>query len=165
MALQLQEFTSLIGQSGEQVNDIYEADYRDFNRETDMRGRKTFYTIWAEFKKLLYGIWRRDELAKDAPRGEPRMFRARNICRIAPHKLPCGAVAKSSPRGPEPALAGGAPLRPPLPQHHSPPARRCCVGPFAAAPSPITRLVEASHAEASLGEVSGPWSAPGPRGG
>jgi len=29
-----QDFTALIGQAGEQVNGIYEADYRDFNRET-----------------------------------------------------------------------------------------------------------------------------------
>lgn len=109
MAPQRQEFTALIGQSGEQENDIDEADYRDFNRETYMGGRKTFDATWAEFKKLLYGIWRRDELAKDAPRGEPRMFRVRNTCRIALHKLPCGAVAKSSSRGAEPSPAGGAP--------------------------------------------------------
>lgn len=65
MAPQRQEFTALIGQAGEQVNGIYEADYRDFNRETYMRGRETFDATWAEFKRLLYGIWRRDELARD----------------------------------------------------------------------------------------------------
>ena len=37
-----QEFTALIGQAGERVHGIYEADYRDFNRETYMRGRETF---------------------------------------------------------------------------------------------------------------------------
>lgn len=58
-----QEFTALIGQAGERVNGIYEADYRDFNRETYMRGRETFDETWAGFKRLLYGIWRRDELA------------------------------------------------------------------------------------------------------
>ena len=58
-----QDFTALIGQAGEQVSGIYEADYRDFNRETYIRGRETFDATWAEFKKLLYGIWRRDELA------------------------------------------------------------------------------------------------------
>ncbi len=63
MAPQRQEFTALIGQAGEQVNGIYEADYRDFNRETYIRGRETFDATWAEFKRLLYGIWRRDELA------------------------------------------------------------------------------------------------------
>ena len=66
MAPQRQEFTALIGQAGEQVNGIYEADYRDFNRETYMRGRETFDATWAEFKKLLYGIWRRDEQAAGA---------------------------------------------------------------------------------------------------
>lgn len=63
MAPQRQEFTALIGQAGEQVNGIYEADYRDFNRETYIRGRETFDATWAEFKRLLYGIWRRDERA------------------------------------------------------------------------------------------------------
>lgn len=63
MSPQRQDFTALIGQAGEQVNGIYEADYRDFNRETYIRGRQTFDATWAEFKKLLYGIWRRDELA------------------------------------------------------------------------------------------------------
>lgn len=70
MAPQRQEFTALIGQAGEQVNGIYEADYRDFNRETYMRGRETFDATWAEFKKLLYGIWRRDELARDKAAAE-----------------------------------------------------------------------------------------------
>jgi chromosome partitioning protein len=59
-----QDFTALIGQAGEQVNGIYEADYRDFNRETYVRGRETFDAGWAAFKTLLYGVWRRDELAR-----------------------------------------------------------------------------------------------------
>ncbi len=58
-----QDFTALIGQAGEQVNGIYEADYRDFNRETYARGRETFDATYAAFKRLLLGIWRRDELA------------------------------------------------------------------------------------------------------
>lgn len=58
-----QDFTALIGQAGERVNGIYEADYRDFNRETYIRGRETFDDTWAGFKRLLYGVWRRDELA------------------------------------------------------------------------------------------------------
>ncbi|WP_299652266.1 AAA family ATPase [uncultured Jannaschia sp.] len=58
-----QDFTALIGQSGEQARGIYEADYRDFNRDTYVRGRATFDATYAEFKKLLVGIWRRDELA------------------------------------------------------------------------------------------------------
>ena len=58
-----QDFTALIGQAGEQVAGIYEADYRDFNRDTYIRGRETFDATYAVFKKLLLGCWRRDELA------------------------------------------------------------------------------------------------------
>tara|TARA_R110002012_G_scaffold47399_1_gene124228 strand:- start:37295 stop:38683 length:1389 start_codon:yes stop_codon:yes gene_type:complete len=58
-----QDFTALIGQAGESVNGIYEADYRDFNRETYVRGRQTFDATYASFKRLLIGAWRRDELA------------------------------------------------------------------------------------------------------
>ncbi len=57
-----QDYTALVGQAGEQVNGIYEADYRDFNRETYTRGRETFDATYAMFKKLLVGSWRRDEL-------------------------------------------------------------------------------------------------------
>lgn len=58
-----QDFTALIGQAGESVHGIYEADYRDFNRDTYARGRATFDETYAGFKRLLYGIWRREELA------------------------------------------------------------------------------------------------------
>ncbi|MDJ0825023.1 MAG: AAA family ATPase [Rhodobacter sp.] len=58
-----QDFTALIGQAGEQVAGIYEADYRDFNRETYVRGREAFDETYAAFKRLVLGIWRRDELA------------------------------------------------------------------------------------------------------
>ena len=58
-----QDFTALVGQAGEQVAGIYEADYRDFNRETYARGRATFDETWAGVKRLIYGAWRRDELA------------------------------------------------------------------------------------------------------
>ncbi len=58
-----QDFTALIGQAGEQVSGIYEADYRDFNRETYVRGREAFDETYAAFKRLLLGVWRRDELA------------------------------------------------------------------------------------------------------
>lgn len=61
-----QDFTALIGQAGEQVNGIYEADYRDFNRETYVRGRMTFDQTYAAFKRLLLGIWRRDEIENEA---------------------------------------------------------------------------------------------------
>ncbi|TMM49159.1 AAA family ATPase [Sulfitobacter sabulilitoris] len=63
MTPQRQDFTALIGQAGEQVNGIYEADYRDFNRDTYIRGRETFDATYAAFKRLLIGIWRREELA------------------------------------------------------------------------------------------------------
>jgi len=61
-----QDFTVLIGQASEQVQGIYEADYRDFNRETYVRGRQTFDETYAAFKQLLIGAWRRDELAQAA---------------------------------------------------------------------------------------------------
>jgi chromosome partitioning protein len=59
-----QDYTALIGQAGEQVSGIYEADYRDFNRETYVRGRQTFDATYAAFKRLLIGIWRREELER-----------------------------------------------------------------------------------------------------
>jgi chromosome partitioning protein len=55
-----QDYTALIGQAGEQVNGIYEADYRDFNRDTYVRGREAFDRTYAEFKELLIGSWWRD---------------------------------------------------------------------------------------------------------
>ena len=61
-----QGYTALIGQAGEQVSGIYEADYRDFNRETYARGRETFDETYAAFKRLLIGAWRRDQLAAQA---------------------------------------------------------------------------------------------------
>ncbi|WGW06073.1 AAA family ATPase [Tropicibacter oceani] len=65
-----QDFTALIGQAGEQVRGIYEADYRDFNRETYVRGRETFDATYAAFKQLLVGSWRRDELAAQSAAAE-----------------------------------------------------------------------------------------------
>ncbi len=58
-----QDYTALVGQAGEQVNGIYEADYRDFNRDTYARGRLTFDQTYAGFKRLLLASWRRDEIA------------------------------------------------------------------------------------------------------
>ncbi len=55
-----QDVTALVGQAGERVTGIYEADPRDFVRDTYIRGRATFDTTYAEFKALLTGIWRRD---------------------------------------------------------------------------------------------------------
>ncbi|MEL6362228.1 MAG: AAA family ATPase [Pseudomonadota bacterium] len=65
-----QDFTALIGQAGEQATGIYEADYRDFNRETYVRGRAIFDLTYAAFKRLLLGTWRREELARIS-QGEP----------------------------------------------------------------------------------------------
>lgn len=62
-----QGFTALIGQAGESVNGIYEADYRDFNRETYARGRETFDATYAAFKKLLIGAWAKDVAAQNDP--------------------------------------------------------------------------------------------------
>ncbi|MEO0465156.1 MAG: AAA family ATPase [Pseudomonadota bacterium] len=68
---QRQDYTALIGQAGEQVSGIYEADYRDFNRETYVRGREVFDATYAAFKTLLLGVWRRDErAAADATEGK-----------------------------------------------------------------------------------------------
>jgi chromosome partitioning protein len=55
-----QEMTALVGQAGEQVSGIYEIDYRDFNRDTYVRGRETFDHTWAEVKQVLLGAWWRD---------------------------------------------------------------------------------------------------------
>ena len=55
-----QELTAMVGQAGEQVNGIYEADYREFNRDTYVRGRETFDRTWAEVKELILGAWWRD---------------------------------------------------------------------------------------------------------
>jgi len=66
-----QGFTALIGQAAEQVAGIYEADYRDFNRETYIRGRETFDATYAMVKRLVIGTWRRDEKAREAGAGFP----------------------------------------------------------------------------------------------
>jgi chromosome partitioning protein len=63
-----QDFTALIGQAGEQIAGIYEADYRDFNRETYARGRAAFDETYAGFKRLLIGAWHRDVAAHARPR-------------------------------------------------------------------------------------------------
>lgn len=55
-----QEYTAMVGQAGESVSGIYEADYRNFNRETYTRGREVFDRTYAEFKELLIGAWWRD---------------------------------------------------------------------------------------------------------
>ncbi|PZO65896.1 MAG: ATPase [Paracoccus denitrificans] len=61
-----QELTAMVGQAGEQVNGIYEADYREFNRDTYVRGRETFDRTWAEVKELVLGAWWRDQQMAEA---------------------------------------------------------------------------------------------------
>jgi chromosome partitioning protein len=67
-----QDFTALIGQAGERVSGIYEADYRDFNRETYARGRAAFDATYEAVRKLLIASWARDARARDdlAQRGD-----------------------------------------------------------------------------------------------
>ncbi|CTQ48078.1 AAA family ATPase [Jannaschia donghaensis] len=60
MAPHRQEFTALVGQAGERVSGIYEADPKDFNRDTYLRGREVFDRTYADFKELLLGCWWRD---------------------------------------------------------------------------------------------------------
>ena len=60
MTAHRQEMTAMVGQAGEHVNGIYEADYREFNRDTYIRGRETFDRTWAEVKTVLLGTWWRD---------------------------------------------------------------------------------------------------------
>ena len=47
------ERTALIGQAGERVNTVYEADPRDFNPRTWARGRAVFDGAWEELKGML----------------------------------------------------------------------------------------------------------------
>ena len=63
-----QEMTAMVGQAGEQVSGIYETDYREFNRDTYVRGRETFDRTWAEVKEVILGTWWRDQqmMAKGA---------------------------------------------------------------------------------------------------
>ncbi|SLN69594.1 Sporulation initiation inhibitor protein Soj [Roseovarius albus] len=69
-----QEVTAMVGQAGEQVNGIYEADYREFNRDTYVRGRETFDRTWAEVKEIILGTWYRDlqEAQQDAQEQEQK---------------------------------------------------------------------------------------------
>ncbi|KIC14397.1 MULTISPECIES: AAA family ATPase [unclassified Leisingera] len=61
-----QDYTAMVGQAGESVSGIYEADYRNFNRETYVRGREVFDRTYAEFKELLIGSWWRDQQMEQA---------------------------------------------------------------------------------------------------
>ncbi|KEJ87847.1 AAA family ATPase [Sulfitobacter donghicola] len=61
-----QDFTAMVGQAGEQVSGIYEADYREFNRDTYVRGREAFDRTWGEVKEIILGCWWRDLQMDDA---------------------------------------------------------------------------------------------------
>ncbi|WP_147114427.1 AAA family ATPase [Tateyamaria sp. syn59] len=60
MATYRQDLTAMVGQAAEQVNGIYEADHRQFNRDTYVRGREAFDQTWAEVKEVILGTWWRD---------------------------------------------------------------------------------------------------------
>lgn len=60
MATHRQDMTAMVGQAAEQVNGIYEADHRQFNRDTYVRGREAFDRTWAEVKSVILGSWWRD---------------------------------------------------------------------------------------------------------
>lgn len=61
-----QDMTAMVGQAGEQVSGIYEADYREFNRDTYVRGREAFDRTWAEVKEVILGSWWRDQQMMEA---------------------------------------------------------------------------------------------------
>ena len=104
-----QDFTALVGQAGEQVNGIYEADYRDFNRDTYARGRLTFDQTYAGFKRLLLASWRRDEAAAAAAAPGPPGGRLMARRRLTPAALPVAPVARVRPDCPPRALPGISP--------------------------------------------------------
>ncbi|MEO0763739.1 MAG: AAA family ATPase, partial [Pseudomonadota bacterium] len=65
LARHRQEYTVMVGQAAEGVNSIYEADHREFNRETYLRGRETFDRTYAEVKELVLGCWWREALERE----------------------------------------------------------------------------------------------------
>ncbi len=130
-----QDFTALVGQAGEQVNGIYEADYRDFNRDTYARGRQTFDQTYAGFKRLLLASWRRDELAATQPRPGDRLMARRRLTPAAPGAGDVADVPRAEhlpePRGfgslGRPRSPGSPPTPPAPPRSTSWP--RPCAGP------------------------------------
>jgi chromosome partitioning protein len=55
-----QEQTVLVDQAAESARGVYDADPRDFNRDTYARGRATFDRTWREIRDLLDTAWRLD---------------------------------------------------------------------------------------------------------
>lgn len=70
MATYRQDMTAMVGQAAEQVNGIYEADHRQFNRDTYVRGREAFDQTWAEVKGVILGTWWRDQQMAEAQANE-----------------------------------------------------------------------------------------------
>jgi len=70
MARHAQEETALVGQAGEGVRGLYEADPRDFNRETWRRGRETFDRCWEELRALLAAAWAADMARRAGEAGD-----------------------------------------------------------------------------------------------
>ena len=70
MAEHAQDDTALVGQAGEGVTSVYDADPRNFNRETYLRGRETFDRCWAELHGVIRAAWAADFAAKELASGE-----------------------------------------------------------------------------------------------
>lgn len=60
------EDTAMVGQAGEGVAALYDADPRDFNRDTYARGRETFDRVWAELHETIRAAWAADAAETDA---------------------------------------------------------------------------------------------------
>ena len=116
-----QDFTALVGQAGEQAGGIYEADYRDFNRETYARGRQTFDETYAAFKRLLLASWRRDEKeAAAAAREGDRLMARRRLAPLPAADAPTFRARNTRPRcarrASPPPRSPASPPRPPAPR-------------------------------------------------
>jgi chromosome partitioning protein len=64
-----QEKTVLVDQAAEYAQGVYDADPRDFNRDTYARGRATFDRTWHEIRQLLDTAWRLDAAREGADYG------------------------------------------------------------------------------------------------
>ena len=157
-----QGYTALIGQAGEQVQGIYEADYRDFNRETYARGRETFDATYAAFKRLLVGAWRRDETRGARGRGmrfrrgsTRKMFRARNIraarARVKDRGRPAVRLCGSTE---EPCMAKRKRLTPANPDFLEPAERAKPSEPRSPGRAPIADVARDASAAAALAEMA-----------
>ena len=124
-----QDFTALVGQAGEQAGGIYEADYRDFNRETYARGR-------ADLRRHL------------------RRLQAAAGRRLAPRRARPGRPARRSPPDgpppPRPSAPSTDPSTVPRAEHSAPlrPADR------SSPTAPIARVAAEAAGTAALQELS-----------